>query len=162
MRLYRLDELKEIAEQIAKLRNLLISPQAARALAEVSHGLPRAVKHHVEGLLCFFPDSKTRQLGISDIKEYLNARGIDAQGLGPQHRQYLHYLCETGTASLQSLALCLRTDCDFVQRQLEPVLLDKRLISIGTAGRELSTKGRELVSQMDEKSEGKDCDNGNG
>ena len=76
LRLYRVDELKEIVEQIATKSDLLISPQAARLLAEVAHGLPRTVKHHLEGIRYFFPNSESHQLGVLDIKEFLRAAGL--------------------------------------------------------------------------------------
>jgi Holliday junction resolvasome RuvABC ATP-dependent DNA helicase subunit len=161
LRLYRVEELKEIAERIATKLDLLISPQAARVLANVAHGLPRIVEHLLEVLRFYHPNSEGRPLRVSDIKEFLRARGIDDQGLGTLHRQYLNHLDAMGSASLQSLALHLQADCDFVQRQIEPVLSYQRLIKISHGGRELTKKGRARFEPIIEESRKEESKNGN-
>lgn len=143
IRLYRIDELKEIVEQVAKTLGVLISPQGARQIAQVSDGLPRKVRHHLETLRLFFPDSEDRQLGQQHVREYLDSFGVDENGLDEDHRQYMSYLRDVGAASLESLAEHLGTDPEFVRHQIEPILIQLRLIKIGRGGRQLTSMGKE-------------------
>ncbi len=160
LRLYRVDEVKEIAEHIAKGIGVLISPQVARHLAVVSHGLPGRVKHYLDGLRLYFPNSETDQIGLLQTKEFLASRGIDEHGLGPEEQQYLRYLGEVESAALESLGLYIGTDDQFVRRQIEPILLRKRLIKIGNGGRQLTPGGRDVVKGMAPEKDEKEDHNG--
>ena len=148
LRLYRPDELKEIAEHVAKTTNLLVSPQAARQLAELAHGLPATVKRYLDRIRLFFPNSETEQVGIPQLKAFLNSSGIDDNGLGREDRRYLRHLYSAGSAGKESLALFLGTDVAFVRQEIEPVLLRQGLIKIGKRGRRLTAFGEETVSAM--------------
>ena len=144
---YSIDELKEIADRMATDMNLLLSPQAARLIAKVSAGLPRRVTQHLHNLQNHFPDSETHQLSVPHVKEFLSAFDIDEKGLGAQERQYLNYLKVNGSASLELLAICLGVDCDFVRRQIEPLMLREGLVKIGPGGRKLTPAGLHWIKQ---------------
>ncbi len=146
---YPIRELREIAELVAKQLNILISPQSAGLIAEVSHGLPRMAEQFLDKLRLWFPDSENQQLTVRQVHEFLRAFGVDRQGLREEHRSYLAYLKEIGTASLESLAVFLGTDSPFVRYQIEYPLMQQRLICIGKQGRQLSQSGLSFVETMD-------------
>ena len=57
-------------------------------------------------------------------------------------------LADLGSASLDSLALDLGIDIDYVRRQIEPLLMRERLITITPGGRQLTPKGRDVVARQ--------------
>lgn len=134
-------ELKEIVDRIASDLNLLISPQAAKLIAQVSAGLPRRAKHHLENLRRHLSECREQQISQRMVRQFLVEFGIDDDGLGERELEYLSYLAEVGSASLESLALYLGLDSVFVRQQIEPVLQRQRLIVIGSGGRKLSRRG---------------------
>ena len=148
--LYPIDELKEIAEYIAKSIGVLISPQAARHLADMAHGLPGTVKNYLDGIRLYFSKSGEDQVGLPQIKEFLTARGVDENGLGPDEREYLRYLSKVGPAGKESLAIYLNltTDVTFLRQHIERPLLRKGLIKIGKGGRQLTDLGYALMKGM--------------
>jgi Holliday junction DNA helicase RuvB len=144
---YPIEELKAIVDRMATSKNLLLSPQAARLIAQVSAGLPRRVKHHLQNLRNHFRDSERHQLSVTQVREFLMDFDIDDKGLGTQERQYLDYLKDVGSASLESLAICLGLDTDYVHRQVEQILLRERLVKIGHGGRQLTPMGLDWINK---------------
>jgi len=142
---YSHKELKEIVDRQAADMGLLVSPQAAKLVAQVSAGLPRKAKHHLQNLRYHFPWSESRQIGRTDVCEFLREFEIDRKGLGSDEREYLRFLQEQGSASLGSLAQALGTDTGFVLQQIEAPLVHMRFITIGHAGRTLTPAGRSFL-----------------
>jgi Holliday junction DNA helicase RuvB len=138
-------ELKEIVARVATRSKILLSPQAAKALARVSAGIPRRAEHHVRTLRLYFADSEKRQLGLSDVVDYLHAHGINRSGIGRHERRYLDFLACNRSASLHALAAHLGTDSEFVLQQVEQPLRHRRLILVGSSGRTLTRWGLALV-----------------
>jgi Holliday junction DNA helicase RuvB len=146
--LYPVREMKEIVKRVAARSNVLLSPQAAGQLARVCNGLPRRAEHHVRKARLYFADSEKRQLSIGDIQEYLEARGIDPDGLGAEERSYLEFLGKNRSASLEALAAELRVDAEFVRGQVEQPLRYRGLITVRSCGRVLTREGREWIRQQ--------------
>jgi len=144
---YPLNELKEIVEAMAMQANLLLSPQAARLVAESSSGLPRRAKQLLLNLRLFHPHSENRQLGLSEVREFLDAYGYDEAGLSRQECRYLEAVARLGVGSLESIAQALGCDRAFVRRQIEPALLRRGLVRITPSGRQLTDSGRERASR---------------
>lgn len=88
------------------------------------------------------------------MEEFLAAFQIDVKGLGGPEHQYLHYLCESGSASLESLAIHVGLDCGFVRHQIEPLLIRENLVVIGRNGRRLTPAGKQWINQSEIKQEG--------
>lgn len=144
---YPLSEMKMIVDRLATDLNLLVSAQAARLIAEVSRGVPRVAKLYLQLLRFHFPDSETRKISCQQVRSFLTDRGIDDKGLHKVDRRYLRYLREKERAALESLALRLGSDCDYVRRQIEPFLLREDLIVICSGGRRLTEEGKEWIAQ---------------
>jgi Holliday junction DNA helicase RuvB len=133
-------------ERVATQINVLLSPQAARLLANVSAGLPRRAEQLLESLRNHFPNAEDDQLSVSQVREFLKDCDIDDKGLGAQEHRYLHYLRSVGSVSLESLAIFLGLDSDFVRRQIEPLLLREGLVRIGPGGRQLTPPGLDWIN----------------
>lgn len=140
-------ELKEIVQQVAGQKNILLTPQAAMQLAKVCNGLPRRAEHQVRKLRLFFADSEQRQLGQPDVQEFLKSRGIDADGLGDSERRYLRFLAKNRSASIESLVGYLGTDAAFIRGQIEQPLRYRGLITVRSSGRVLTRDGKVWVRE---------------
>ena len=143
---YSVNELKDVVALMASKLKLLVSPQAARRIAEVSSGLPRLAQMHLRDVRVLFPDAEQRKLGLDDIRRYLSQAGFDEHGLNGLQRRYLAFLNEKGAASIETIALCLGTDTDFVRQEIEPHLVLSGLVTIGPAGRRLTHRGQVLAA----------------
>lgn len=146
---YSIRELKEIVERMATDMDILLSPQAASMLARASAGIPRKAQQHLSNLRRFFPDAVSGQLAVEEVRKFLSEFSIDPNGIGPLERQYLSYLAEVGSASLESLASNLGMDTGYVRWQVEPLLQRRRLIVIGSRGRMLAPAGKEWARKQD-------------
>ncbi len=144
---YALDEMKEIVARIGTRRGILLSAQAAGQLAQVCHGLPRRAEHHVNNLRLTFADSEQRQLGIDDVRVYLDEIGMDADGLDRSARKYLKFLRRNESASAEAIAAFLGTDIDNLKNQIEQPLRFRGLVTVGSGGRTLTEKGTEWAEQ---------------
>ena len=138
---YPIPELKEIVEGLAGKSDILISPHAARALAEVAGGVPRRAEQLLNKLRLFYSDSASRQLSLEDIRTFLKDEGIDDSGLGPLEQRYLGQLSQFDIASLESLALAVGTDRVYLRRQVEARLIRRGLVKIAPTGRQLTPDG---------------------
>jgi Holliday junction DNA helicase RuvB len=143
--LYPVVELKEIVEVMAGKANVLLSPQAARLIAEVANGLPRQANQILKNLRLFHRDAETRQLGAPEVREYLDAAGYDPSGLNLQEVRYLEALDRQGVSSLTSLARALGSDANYVRDQVEPAILQRGLVRITPSGRRLTDAGSDWV-----------------
>ena len=125
-----------------------MSPHGARLIAEVSGGLPRKAKHHLQNMRRHIPGAQSRQIHLKEVRRFLREFGVDAKGLTAQDRLYLSYLRDVGSASLESLAICLGLDAPYVRQQIEPLLIQQhRLVVIGPSGRRLTPAGKQWIEQ---------------
>jgi Holliday junction DNA helicase RuvB len=149
---YTTSELKQIVDRLAADMGLLLTPQAANQIAKVSRGLPRQVHQHLQSLHRYFADAALTKLGLDEIHGFLRDSGIDKLGLEKTDRKYLRYLQDRKMVSVESLAIYLGLDPDYVRRQIEPQLLCAGLTTIGPGGRKLTQLGEvHLGKQASEK-----------
>ena len=144
---YSLSELKEIVEVQAKKLDILLSPQAAGLVARVSCGLPRNAEHLLGPLRRRFHASKDQQLTMEDVRTFLRESGIAENGLNSWQQSYLRYLADVGVAAVESLALHLGVDVDYVRSQIEPPLLREKLIKITPRGRQTTELGNRWIAE---------------
>jgi Holliday junction DNA helicase RuvB len=144
LELYGTDELRRIVEAMASEEcRILLSPQAARMIAEISGGLPRRAWQHLQNLRLFHRDAEDSQLGARHVRDYLATAGIDEVGLGDREGRYLRALEGMRVGSLETLALRLGCDASYVKRQVEPMLVRLGFVEITPAGRRLTAAGRD-------------------
>ena len=142
LRFYSDEELQQIVAQMATDLDLLISPVAAKLIARAAHGLPRIVAHHLQSLRYFYSWSEKREIKSPDVRRFLSDSGIDRLGLREVEHRYLRHLLSANSASLESLALDLGMDGNYVRKQIESVLVRQKLIYISSKGRQLTPKGK--------------------
>lgn len=153
---YPVSELKEIAAKIAKDLDVLLSAQATKLIAEVARGVPRKVVLLLNGLRLHYPDSENIQLSKSRVGRFLRAAGIDKHGLEVLERRYLRYLHKAGSASIDSIALYLGHDKDYLRREIEPRLSHQGLIEIQPRGRQLTPEGKRIMNKQSSKLQSED------
>jgi Holliday junction DNA helicase RuvB len=147
---YPVDELRQIVAAVAAKPevNILLTNQAVTLLAEVSGGLPRQAEQHLRKIRYHFPDAEKKEIGVPEIRHYLDVHGFDAEGLGPGQCDYLEALHRQGTSSLESISLVFGLDERFVRREIESPLVRRGLVRIARgAGRQLTAEGREWVDR---------------
>jgi Holliday junction DNA helicase RuvB len=142
---YSAAEMKEIVENVAMQLSLLVSPQAARKIAEIANGLPRRAKQLLQNLRLFHPHAEKGQVGQKELQEFLTAAGYDARGLTTLEQRYMELIPPSGGASLESLALTLGVDTNYVRREIEAPLVRRALVRITPLGRQLTERGRGLL-----------------
>jgi len=141
---YSVAELKVITEKLAAASQLSITAQAARQLAERSERTPRSIRKLIELLSVTVPTTTTVTQEV--VRDFLSEQGIDERGLTPLHRQMLHTLVKADrVTSLDVIAAKLGIDRLYVRTEVEPLLLELRLIELGPRGRQITDKGRETV-----------------
>lgn len=116
---YPASEMRTIVDRIAADLQLELSGQARNQIAQVSSGLPRLARHYLRNLRRHAPPGG-RAIGLPEVRGFLRAFGVDRCGLDREHRRLLRHFAKVGKASLESLAVHLGTDTDYVQRQIEP------------------------------------------
>lgn len=145
---YELRELKEIAERIAAGHGIDLTAQAARHLAERSQGTPRSVEMLLQMLVLTVPSATRVTQAI--MRDFLDKRGIDEHGLDPLQRQLLGLLFQARgrTANLTVIAAKLGVDSAYIRADIEPLLLERKLIDIGRTGRALTAAGVDIAAAM--------------
>jgi Holliday junction DNA helicase RuvB len=145
--IYSIKELKEIVLAQASRLDMLMTPQAAKVIAEHADGIPRKAEHLVMGLRNHYPPGDKKQIGEPEVRLYLRVAGYEL-GLGPSEWRYLSALSAQDTASLATLAMYLGLDAAFVRAQIEGPLVRRGLVCIVRAGRRLTPAGRELMRSL--------------
>lgn len=106
-------------------------------LGEAAGGLP----HMAGELVLGARDLAAINVGEPSAEDILDHCGVTADGLSEDHLRYLQILKDlNGTAGLTQLATSLRLH-EKVCRELERLLLSRKLIALGERGRELTTIG---------------------
>jgi Holliday junction DNA helicase RuvB len=138
---YTSQELRQIVDLHAT-KLMLLTPQAANRIAEISRGLPRNVRHHLQNLRRHLASEAGELIGVDGLGSYLRCFGIHDNGLTSIDRRYLEALRQRGCASLETLSAVLGQDRVWVRQQIEDYLLRMHFIVIGPRGRELTSTGQ--------------------
>ncbi len=144
-------ELKAIAERIAEEEGFVLTPQAARKLAETAQGTPRRVDSRVRDLKTFFPG--IQRFTQEHVEELLVAERIDEHGLVPYQRQYLSALANSTRGSSTLERLCVKLGCDpaYIRKEIEPYLVDRGFVDLQTArGRTITPEGQALAAMFED------------
>jgi Holliday junction resolvasome RuvABC ATP-dependent DNA helicase subunit len=138
-------ELKTITQAVAAQREMTLTGQAARVVAEHA-GTPRAV----EQLLEVTQTLRGRDIKQADVEFILYERlGFDKHGTTPHQRELLRALARAPDNQMTSseLVAVLGLDRVHVRDALEPPLVRLGLLNIGPDRRRaLTARGRELVA----------------
>ena len=146
---YSQREMVAIVRQRAADSNVLLTAQAAKALAQTCRGAPRIARHQLNNLTAYFGANSPREFTSERVRQFLAALEIDALGLGRADRQYMKVLDERQGrgVSLHYLALRLSIDEAQIANDIEPYLVQNGLIVLDRRGRLLSTEGLEYIHE---------------
>jgi len=131
----------------AKLK-MLLSPQAARALAASCRGNPRIAGLRLQTMRHFFADRNHAQYTRAHIERLLRNLEIDNTNRTRLDRRFMICLSKHGETgvSLSSLALALSIDSNLLRTDVEPFLIQEGWVGIAPRGRFLTQAGKDLVA----------------
>jgi Holliday junction resolvasome RuvABC ATP-dependent DNA helicase subunit len=133
---YTKEELSLYVNNIFNNFGIKLSSKQIEIITENGIGNPRIIKQICQRLINIF-----RIYGIpkdeNELVNYIiNILRID-NGLTEYHIRYLNYLKEVKRSSLVNISNCTHIDKATIVRDIEPVLLYKKLIKITPKGREI-------------------------
>jgi Holliday junction resolvasome RuvABC ATP-dependent DNA helicase subunit len=121
--------------EFIKLKISLQSKDVLQIIANNCNANPRITKHLAERLSIIF-NKRGIPNNSDEIIEILKTILQLEDGLNPYHRLYLEKLKKLGgRASLNTLHYATLIDKNMIQRDVEPILLQKELITITSKGR---------------------------
>ena len=146
---YNVDELCQIAKNyLNRIKYYPVSDEALKEVALRSRNIARYSINYVKNLIdyCLV---KHLELNPQTVKEYFIKEGIDKQGLTRYDRDYLKVLLNSKDfkAGLNTVVKSIGIDRRTTEQEIEPFLLRKRFIIIGTRGRELTEAGFDYITQ---------------
>ena len=141
---YSPEELVDICGQFARNIRVSISAQGRGLLCKYCRGEPRQIRHLVEGMKRFY--SGTSQATKDDVREFLDSEGYDEHGNNDTERKYLNVLLSSSTMALPKLASLVGVDALYIQRRIEPRMLELGWIDIGAGGRTLTEAGKKVTT----------------
>ena len=151
---YSVDEIRRISERIAEERQIDITTQALRFIADRSRSSPREARKLLELVRVGCPRAR---LELPAVRLFLNERGIDDHGLDITQRLALRHLAAARSHSLshEVLATKLGMDSPYVRQEVEPFLVQQELIDIVASNRRrrITSAGLAIVQQDAQRSE---------
>ena len=141
---YTIDELSQVVERTAKILEIEITKEGARAIAKRSRGTPRIANRLVKRVADF---ALVRNNGIIDenvADDSLNILKIDAFGLDATDRALLNLIIDKydgGPVGIETIAAALSEDVRTIQEVSEPYLLQAGLLQRTPRGRKVSPEG---------------------
>jgi holliday junction DNA helicase RuvB len=135
---YDADDLATIVRRSAKLLEVAIEDDGARAIAQRSRGTPRVANRLLKRVRDY---AEVRGSGVvtgDGAIEALDLLGVDDAGLDRLDREILRAICEKfggGPVGLSTLAVAVGEEQDTIEDVYEPYLLQRGLIERTPRGR---------------------------
>ena len=135
---YDADDLATIVRRSARLLDVAIEDDGARAIAERSRGTPRVANRLLKRVRDY---AEVRGSGVVTGEvaiEALDLLGVDHAGLDRLDREILRAICEKfggGPVGLSTLAVAVGEEQDTIEDVYEPYLLQRGLIERTPRGR---------------------------
>ncbi len=145
---YTDEELSVISRNVFKEEKVKVSDPEIKLILGAANGVPREVIN-LSYRLIYGKNSNPKL----DVKDYLeNTIGIE-NGLNSLQKDYLHYLAKIELAGLDTVSYALRLDRDTIRQEVEPDLIFRGFITIGSRGRRITSLGlkeinKEIVSKL--------------
>ena len=138
---YSREELAKVAFYHLRKHNFVLSDNELLAIVDNSRMMPREIINLCNRLLVLF-----RQRGkpntVEEMEDILfNYAGIKQGGFTALDLAYLELLRKQGRASLNTIARVLQIPKQAVLNEVEPFLMRKELVRIGSRGRTLNNGG---------------------
>jgi Holliday junction DNA helicase RuvB len=139
---YQVEELEEILTRSARILEVPLTAEGARAVATRARGTPRVANRLLRRVRDYAQFEGRERLDEAAAAEALEKLGIDAQGLDGLDRKVLTVIIETydgGPVGLKALAATLNEEEDTLADVVEPFLLKEGYLGRTQRGR-LATK----------------------
>mgnify|MGYP001026415175 FL=1 len=140
---YTKDELTQIILRSAGLLGLVITPDAAEAIAQRSRGTPRTANRLLRRIRDFAQVENRTQLDLPFTEKVLSAMQIDPAGLEDIDKRFLLTLIDRfggGPTGIQTLAVAIGEEAETVEEVYEPYLIMEGFI-------ERTPRGRKALSR---------------
>ena len=140
---YSTTEMMTIIQGIFERWNLPIDRDAAKNLAQISHGIPRIGRRRAERVRDMAQAKRATTVTPEIVADAMRIEGIDHVGLTVQQRAVLVALAASHPrpVSARSLAMSLGISISSLTTTMEPTLVRLQMLSIGSGGRLLTDKG---------------------
>jgi Holliday junction resolvasome RuvABC ATP-dependent DNA helicase subunit len=133
---YTLEEATQIAIDRLKFE---VPYEVAQRLAEKAGNNPGMVVNYVTRLNIIFKHMAVPKTVVELDQLMYSVMNIDAAGLNPNERKYIDFLATIGgTASLGLIVNATKLDQEYVERNIEPTLVERGIITISNKGRVLN------------------------
>jgi Holliday junction DNA helicase RuvB len=139
---YTNEEITKIIKLHADLKNLLITPKAARAIAERSRGVPRLCVSFLERAHDYQRYINASVITSQAVEENFENMGIDPIGLTRPEIRILEVLYDTKTpVGLDNLAIITNESSKNLKNTIEPFLIQQGFIVRSGKGRLITDAG---------------------
>ncbi len=141
---YTIEELTQVVERTAKILDIKITEEGAKAIASRSRGTPRISNRLVKRVADF---ALVKYDGIIDERvanESLDTLKIDAFGLDTTDRALLNLIIDKydgGPVGIETIAAALSEDVRTIEDVCEPYLLQAGFLQRTPRGRKVSPEG---------------------
>jgi Holliday junction DNA helicase RuvB len=136
--LYGPDELAAIVARSARVLNVPVHMDGAKAIAERSRGTPRVANRLLKRVRDHAQVHGDGTVDAALAYAALDAMGVDAEGLDRLDREILHVICERfggGPVGLSTLAVAVHEEQDTIEDVYEPYLLQRGFLQRTPRGR---------------------------
>ncbi len=149
---YTVEELAKVVERTAKILEIDITPDGARAIGMRSRGTPRIANRLVKRVSDFAIVKYDGKIDERVANESLDILKIDEFGLDNTDRALLNLIIEKydgGPVGVETIAAALSEDVRTIEDVCEPYLLQAGLLQRTPRGRKVSPEGyRHLGKKM--------------
>ncbi|UCH79288.1 MAG: Holliday junction branch migration DNA helicase RuvB [Candidatus Coatesbacteria bacterium] len=139
---YKTEDLEEILTRSARILEVPLTAEGARAIATRARGTPRIANRLLRRVRDYAQHERRERLDEATAAEALEKLQIDAQGLDALDKKVLEVIIETydgGPVGLKALAATLNEEEDTLADVVEPFLLKEGYLGRTQRGR-LATK----------------------
>jgi holliday junction DNA helicase RuvB len=135
---YTPEDLAQIVSRSSMLLDTPIASEPARMIAEASRGTPRIANRILKRVRDWAQVYADGSIQDQQVREALNALGIDTTGIDQQDRAYLEAIIKKfsgGPVGVDTLAACLSEESETLEDVIEPYLLQKGFLDRTSKGR---------------------------
>lgn len=148
---YSEEELEQIVLRSANILGVVVTEDAARAIAQRARSTPRIANYLLKRVRDY-AQIHQRDITQETVNQALQDRDIDAYGLTNEDRKLLLTVRDVfngGPVGIRALASTLSEDPHTIEEVYEPFLIQVGLLQRTPRGRNLTDKGMEYLADID-------------
>ena len=144
---YSVDELTKIGRRTFRLLGFDIHENAVNTVAERSRGTPRILNRYCLRIRDFAQVTKSQVVSEELVVKAFEKLGVDKHGLEDPHRKILQLLCESDRPlGVKTIATAIGEGIETIEETYEPYLVRCGLVIKGYSGREITSRGKEILN----------------